>query len=115
MKLNIPWINIEKKFLTVNEGMLLGGITIDWRNDADWNSNRKRYERIVKKSLFNVYKKPPNLKLSTVIFTIIFKSFLYKITPLIRLSISTAPKLVKVMHMIVLFQSCSNQITIKEK
>jgi hydroxymethylpyrimidine pyrophosphatase-like HAD family hydrolase len=62
-EIKYPMINIEKKFLTINEG-ILGGITIDWRNDSDWNTNRKRYERIVKKSLFNVYKKPSNLQLS---------------------------------------------------
>lgn len=74
-EIKYPWINIEKKFLTVNEGMLLGGITIDWRNDTDWNANRKRYERIVKKSLFKVYKNPPILKLSNSHFYYYLQKF----------------------------------------
>ncbi len=48
-------INIEKKYLTIGKDVL-GGITIDWRNDDDWNINKKRYKHIIKKSLFNVFK-----------------------------------------------------------
>ncbi len=44
-----PTINIERKFLT-RENML-GGITIDWRKNEDWSYNRKKYEKIIKKSL----------------------------------------------------------------
>jgi hypothetical protein len=33
---------------------MLGGITMDWREDVDWSSQRKKYEGIVKKSLLNV-------------------------------------------------------------
>ena len=33
-EIKYPMINIEKKFLTVNECILLGGITIDCRNDT---------------------------------------------------------------------------------
>jgi hydroxymethylpyrimidine pyrophosphatase-like HAD family hydrolase len=73
-EIKYPMIDIEKKFLTVNEG-ILGGITIDWRNDNDWNTNRKRYERIVKKSLFNVYKKPSNLQLSSSHFYYYLQKF----------------------------------------
>jgi hydroxymethylpyrimidine pyrophosphatase-like HAD family hydrolase len=55
-EIKYPLITIEKKFLTVKEG-LLGGITIDWRKDNDWNRNRKIYESLVKKSLFNISKR----------------------------------------------------------
>jgi hydroxymethylpyrimidine pyrophosphatase-like HAD family hydrolase len=55
-KIKYPLITIEKKFLTV-KGDLLGGITIDWRKDKDWNKNRKIYESLVKKSLFNIFKR----------------------------------------------------------
>jgi hydroxymethylpyrimidine pyrophosphatase-like HAD family hydrolase len=56
-------ITIEKKFLTGKES-ILGGITLDWRAEKDWDANRKKVESIVRKSLFNVYKKPKNLDLS---------------------------------------------------
>ena len=55
-EINYPFITIEKKFLTVKED-LLGGITVDWRKDKDWNKNRKIYESLVTKSLFNIFKR----------------------------------------------------------
>ena len=62
-EIKYPFIKIEKKFLTGKES-ILGGITIDWRAEKDWNTNKTRVENIVKKSLFNVYKEPKNHDLS---------------------------------------------------
>jgi hydroxymethylpyrimidine pyrophosphatase-like HAD family hydrolase len=55
-EIKYPQLTIEKKFLTVKED-LLGGITVDWRKDKDWNKNRKIYESLVTKSLFNIFKR----------------------------------------------------------
>ncbi|MER5175756.1 MAG: HAD-IIB family hydrolase [Candidatus Nitrosocosmicus sp.] len=63
IKINHQRINVEKKFLTMEEG-LLGGITIDWRNDIDWSINKDKYEKILQKSLSNIYKKAEHLKMS---------------------------------------------------
>ncbi len=57
-----PTINIERKFLTKEH--LLGGITIDWRKNEDWSYNRKKYEKIIKKSLLNISKLSNELKMS---------------------------------------------------
>jgi len=43
-------LNIEKKFLKGTKN-LLGGITVDWRHDPDWNRNKKKYEQIVRESI----------------------------------------------------------------
>jgi len=43
-------LNIEKKFLKGTKN-LLGGITVDWRHDSDWNRNKKKYEQIVRESI----------------------------------------------------------------
>jgi hydroxymethylpyrimidine pyrophosphatase-like HAD family hydrolase len=61
-EIKYPLITIEKKLLTLGEE-ILGGITIDWRNESDWNTNRKKIEEIVKKSLLKIYKKPQYPKL----------------------------------------------------
>jgi hydroxymethylpyrimidine pyrophosphatase-like HAD family hydrolase len=55
-EIKYPLITIEKKFITV-KGDLLGGITIDWRKDKDWNENRSIYESLLKKSLSNIFKR----------------------------------------------------------
>ena len=39
-EIKYPFIKIEKKFLTGKES-ILGGITIDWRKEKDWNTNKK--------------------------------------------------------------------------
>ncbi|HEY6535252.1 MAG TPA: hypothetical protein VIY08_05550 [Candidatus Nitrosocosmicus sp.] len=57
-----PTINIEKKFLTIEH--LLGGITIDWRKNEDWSYDKKKYEKIMKKSLLNVTKMRNQLNMS---------------------------------------------------
>jgi hypothetical protein len=54
-EIKYPLITIEKKFLSGSKS-LLGGITVDWRNDTNWDTNRKKYEEIIKKSSFNIYK-----------------------------------------------------------
>lgn len=50
-------LNIEKKFLKSKKD-LLGGITVDWRHDSDWNRNKKVYEEIVKESISFTLKNP---------------------------------------------------------
>jgi hydroxymethylpyrimidine pyrophosphatase-like HAD family hydrolase len=80
-----PHIAIEKKFLTGKES-ILGGITLDWREEKDWNSNRKKVESIVSKSLFNVYKTPDDLNLSKKHFYYYIQKFYiqkYKTHPFI--------------------------------
>ena len=49
--------NIEKKFLK-SKKFLLGGITVNWRHDSDWNRNKKVYEEIVKESISFTLKNP---------------------------------------------------------
>ncbi|MDQ6722728.1 MAG: HAD family hydrolase, partial [Thermoproteota archaeon] len=61
--INYQRIHVEKKFLTIEDG-ILGGITIDWRNDIDWSINKNKYEKILQKSLSNIYKKAEHLTMS---------------------------------------------------
>lgn len=49
--------NIEKKFLKSKKD-LLGGITVNWRHDSDWNRNKKIYKEIVKDSISTASKNP---------------------------------------------------------
>lgn len=44
--------NIEKKFLK-DDYNSLGGITIDWRDEPNWNENTEKYKEIVKEAVFN--------------------------------------------------------------
>ncbi len=61
--IHYPFINIEKKFSTVAKDVV-GGITIDWRNDKseDWITNAKKYKKIVKGSMYKAFKKPELMK-----------------------------------------------------
>ncbi len=54
---NYQELNIEKKFLKDKKN-LLGGITVDWRHDSDWNRNKEKYEEIVKESISTTLKNP---------------------------------------------------------
>ena len=47
---NYQRISVEKKFLNSKEN-LLGGITLDWRNESDWMTSREKYKEIVKESV----------------------------------------------------------------
>ena len=47
---NYQRITIEKKFLNSKEN-LVGGITLDWRNDSDWRTSREKYKEILKESV----------------------------------------------------------------
>ena len=47
---NYSTLNVEKKFLKHEEN-LIGGITIDWRDDSNWMINREKYTETVKESL----------------------------------------------------------------
>jgi len=49
-------LNIEKKFLK-GKNNLLGGNTVDWRHDSDWNRNKKKYEHVVRESISTTLKK----------------------------------------------------------
>jgi hypothetical protein len=99
-EIKYPLITIEKKFLTVKED-LLGGITIDWRKDKDWNKNRKIYESMVKKNFFLIFSKDKTIHIRPKTrFTIIFKSFLFKNMLLIPSLMYTALKQVKERRMI---------------
>jgi len=53
-----PFINVQKKFLTVGKDVI-GGITIDWRNDKndDWVSDALKYKKMVKESIYKAFKK----------------------------------------------------------
>ncbi|WP_458745393.1 HAD hydrolase family protein [Candidatus Nitrosocosmicus sp. T] len=63
LEINFPFINVEKKFSTIAKDVV-GGITIDWRNDKseDWVSNAKKYKKIVKESMYNAFKKAKLVK-----------------------------------------------------
>ncbi|MDN5846170.1 MAG: HAD hydrolase family protein, partial [Candidatus Nitrosocosmicus sp.] len=63
LEINYPFVNVEKKFSTITEEVV-GGITIDWRNDRseDWGSNVKKYKKIVKESMYKVLKKAELIK-----------------------------------------------------
>lgn len=52
---NVPSIKVDKKYLTVEKD-LLGGITMDWRNDAqeEWKTNSKEYKKMLKKGLHRI-------------------------------------------------------------
>lgn len=54
---NYRELNIEKKFLKSKKD-LLGGITVDWRHNSDWNKRKKIYEGIVKESISTASKNP---------------------------------------------------------
>jgi HAD superfamily hydrolase (TIGR01484 family) len=59
-----PFMNVEKKFSTIAKDVV-GGITIDWRNDKseDWVFNaKKKYKKIVKKSMYKAFKKAELIK-----------------------------------------------------
>lgn len=59
----IPSIKIDKKYLTVEKD-LLGGITMDWRNDEQekWKLNSKKYKKILKEGLYRITSKYANTK-----------------------------------------------------
>lgn len=63
IEINYPFVNVEKKFLTIDKDML-GGITIDLRNDKSevWVSNSKKYTEMIKKSFFSTFKKAELMK-----------------------------------------------------
>lgn len=62
IEIKIPSIRIEKKYLTIEKD-LLGGITMDWRNDEqdEWKTNSKKYKKIFKKGLQTVFSKYANI------------------------------------------------------
>jgi len=77
LEVHYPFINVEKKFSTVAKDVV-GGITIDWRNDKseDWVSNSKKYKKIVKDSIYKVFKKAKLIKnVSNNNFDYYFKKF----------------------------------------
>ena len=63
LEIHYPFINVEKKFSTVAKDVV-GGITIDWRNDEsnNWFSNAKKYKKIVKESIYKAFKKAELIK-----------------------------------------------------
>jgi hypothetical protein len=77
LEVHYPFINIEKKFSTVAKDVV-GGITIDWRNDKseDWVSDAIKYKKIVKESMYNAFKKAELIKnMSNYNFDYYFKKF----------------------------------------
>jgi len=77
LEIHYPFINVEKKFSTVAQDVV-GGITVDWRNDKneDWVSNSKKYKKIVKDSIYKVFKKAKLIKnVSNNNFDYHFKKF----------------------------------------
>lgn len=73
---NYPSLQIEKKFLTIAQGVL-GGITIDWRNNTqkDWGSNSNNYRKIVKKSLQKIFSNSQTNKVLSKDFSNYFQNF----------------------------------------
>lgn len=63
LEVRYPFINVEKKFSTVSKDVI-GGITIDWRNDKskNWVSNSLKYKKIVKESIYKAFKKAELIK-----------------------------------------------------
>ncbi|MGD9532210.1 MAG: hypothetical protein AB7V56_00365 [Candidatus Nitrosocosmicus sp.] len=63
LEVSYPFINVEKKFSTVAKDVI-GGITIDWRNDKndDWVSNALKYKKIVKESMYKAFEKAELIK-----------------------------------------------------
>jgi hydroxymethylpyrimidine pyrophosphatase-like HAD family hydrolase len=63
LEVHYPFINVEKKFLTVAKDVI-GGISIDWRNEKseDWITNAKKYKKIVKESMYKAFKKAELIK-----------------------------------------------------
>jgi HAD superfamily hydrolase (TIGR01484 family) len=50
---NFQKIKTEKKFLKGEEN-ILGGITLDWRQNTNWIVNKEKYKEIVKESLYKI-------------------------------------------------------------
>lgn len=75
-EVNHPQINISKKYLTIGKE-ILGGITIDWRNDEkkDWDKNNKKYKKIMKDAFHNIFDK--NMRRADKIDTLKDKDFEY--------------------------------------
>ena len=73
---NYPSLQIEKKFLTIAKGVL-GGITIDWRNNMqqEWGRDSNIYRRIVKKSLDQIFINSQTNKISNKDFNHYFQKF----------------------------------------
>ena len=99
---NYPSLQIEKKFLTIAKGVL-GGITIDWRNNMqqEWGRDSNIYRRIVKKSLDQIFINSQTNKISNKDFNHYFQKFFiqeYSSHPFIDIYVLT---LVKNMPMIV--------------